>query len=149
MSEQAKKNPSKAICEAYNSSLESIHAASKSAATTEKLASVTAGDDGTYYYYVTMDGYKQLHLQLVITAGSGSVTTTLEGTVQDDGTAQASCTYVDITNTTYGAASYTASAVLIDSSSKVGALKYARIKVVANTSGANDGGWIIYSKKMF
>jgi len=114
----------------------------------ETLAAVTNGTDATYYYYVDMSGYKRGSFQLILDGGSGTVTVTIEGTLQDDGTAAASCTYVDITNATFGAASYTSSDILADNSEKCGCYKYIRVKVVA-ASGSNDANWTIYHKRMY
>ena len=112
-------------------------------------ADVTNGADGTYYYYLDMDGYKALGLQLVLNGGSGTVTVTVECTLQDDGTAPASCNYHDVSNTVYGAANWTASAVLFDSNYILGQCKYVRIKVVADTSGADDADWTIFAKRLY
>jgi hypothetical protein len=68
---------------------------------------------------------------------------------QDDGTAAASCTYRDITNDTFGVASTTASTTWIDDSGVLGLFKFARVKVVAATGGANDGDWTIYHKRLY
>jgi hypothetical protein len=149
MSEQGKNNYLMGLRESFDQDLEAFKIASLSMYESETLAAVTDGTDGTYYYYVDMAGYKQLGLQLIIGAGSGSVTVTVEGTTQDDGTAQASCTYIDVTNGIYGAANFTASAALYDSDRKCGNFKYLRVKVVANTGGADDGDWTIFSKKLF
>lgn len=110
---------------------------------------VTNGTDGTYYYYSDMDGYSALGSQLTLSGGSGTVTVTLEGTMQDDGTAQASCTYIDVTNDAFGSASYTASTTLNDSAGFFGQFKYVRYKVVASTGGANDADWTIYNKRKY
>ena len=112
-------------------------------------ADVTNGADGTYYYYLDMDGYKGLGLQLVLNGGSGTVTVTVDCTMQDDGTAPASCNYQDVSNTVYGAANWTASAVLFDSNYILGQCKYVRIKVVADTSGADDADWTIFAKRLY
>lgn len=111
------------------------------------LADVTNGTDGTYYYYVDMDGYRYLSYQIELDGGSGTVTATVEMTNQDDGTAQASCTYQDVTQGLYGSASFTASNYLFNDT--VILAKYARIKIVASTGGANDADWTIYSKKAY
>lgn len=113
------------------------------------LADVTNGTDDTYYYYLDMDGYRDLALQLIIDGGSGSVTVTVEATVQDDGTAQASCDYQDVTNAWFGAANFTASAILLNTNYSALIAKYVRVKVVANTGGANDGDWTIFGKRVW
>lgn len=113
------------------------------------VASVTNGTDGTYYYYLDMDGYRELGLQLILDGGSGTVTVTVECTVQDDGTAPASCTYNDVTSSVYGSASFTASTMLFDTNKVLGECKYVRVVVVASTAAANDADWTIYAKRLY
>lgn len=149
MSEQGKNNYLMGLRESFDQDLEAFKVANLSMSESETLADEEDKADGTYYYYVTMDGYKQLGLGLILDGGSGTVTVTVEGTMQDDGTAAASCTYFDVTNGIYGAADFTASAVLYDSDKKCGNFKYMRVKVVADTTGADDADWTIYSKKLF
>ena len=116
---------------------------------TETLASVTNGADETYYYYVDMNGYRKAGFQLTLNGGSGTCTVTVEGSIQDDGTAPASCAYLDITSATFGAANFTASNVLIDNDEKLACFKYVRLKVVASTGDADDADWTIYSKRLY
>mgnify|MGYP001548464897 CR=1 FL=1 len=113
----------------------------------ETLADVTNGADGTYYYYVDMDGYKHFSSQLELSGGSGTCTVTVEATNQDDGTAAASCTYQDVTSGLFGSASFTASNFLIADTAQ--SFKYIRYKVVASTTGADDADWTIYHKKQY
>jgi len=115
----------------------------------ETLADVTDGADDTYYYYVDMNGYRKLGLQLILSGGSGTCTVTIEGTMQNDGTAPGSCTYFDITSQVFGAVSFTASNVLIDDSEVTSVFKYIRLKVIALTGDADDADWTIYSKKLY
>jgi hypothetical protein len=111
------------------------------------LVAVTNGADATNYYYIPMASYTRLDMQLILSGGSGTVTVTVEGSLQADGTAPASLNYVDVTNQAYGSASFTASIMLIDNSWFFEAMNYVRVKVVAATGGANDGDWTIYIKK--
>jgi hypothetical protein len=113
----------------------------------ETLADVTNGADATYYYYFDMDGFKYFTTQLTLNGGSGTCTATVEATIQDDGTAPASCTYVDITLSEFGAASFTASDMLIGDVAY--GFKYVRIKIVASTGAADDADWTIYNKKLY
>jgi len=113
----------------------------------ETLADVTNGADGTYYYYFDMDGYQYWATQATLNGGSGTATVTVEATIQDDGTAPASCTYVDVTNDLFGVASITASDILAADTPQ--AYKYVRIKVVAATGAADDADWTLYNKKMY
>ena len=116
--------------------------------TVVEIASAS-GVDGTYYYYVDMDGYKELGLQFILNGGSGTVTVSVEGTIQDDGTAPASCSYIDIGSTLYSAATWTADAVELDTKRIAGQCKYIRIKVVASTGGADNSDWTIYAKQVY
>ena len=111
------------------------------------LADVTNGADGTYNYYVDMDGYKSFSLQSTLSGGSGTATLTVEATNQDDGTAAASCTYIDVTNTLFGVASTTASSFWFADTAPL--MKYLKVKVVANTGGADDADWTLYLKKAY
>lgn len=111
------------------------------------LVAVTNGTDATNYYYIPMAAYTRLDMQLVLSGGSGTVTVTVEASVQADGTAPASLAYLDVTNQAYGSATFTASIMLVDNTQFFGAFNYVRVKVVAATGGANDGDWTIYIKK--
>jgi len=113
----------------------------------ETLADVTNGADGTYYYYFDMDGYKFWATQATLNGGSGTCTVTIEATIQDDSTAPASCTYIDVTNDLFGVASITASNILAADTPQ--AYKYVRVKVVAATAAADDADWTLYNKKMY
>lgn len=111
-----------------------------------KPVDVTSEADGTDYEYIDMAGYRHLSLQLIVTSGSGSVTVTLEGTVQDDGTAASSCTYEDVSSL-WGAASWTADAALTDPSGEAANFRYIRIKRVHSTGGADDSGLTVHTKQ--
>jgi len=107
----------------------------------------TTGD----YYYLDMSGFTNGSFQLILDGGSGTITATLEGTIQDDGTAPSACSYADITNATFGTASFSATTpastfMAIDNTSKLGGYKYLRWKIVVNTGGANDASADIYYK---
>lgn len=110
------------------------------------LTAVTNGTDGTYYYYIPMASFTRLDMQLVLSGGSGTITITVEGSIQADGTAPASLSYLDVTNQAYGSASFTSSIMLVDNSWFFEAMNYVRVKVVA-ASGANDADWTIFIKK--
>jgi hypothetical protein len=109
------------------------------------LAAVTNGTDGTYYYYIPMAGYMRLDMQAELSGGTGTVTLTVEGSIQADGTAPASLTYQDVTNLAYGSASFTATNMLIDNTQLFGAFNYVRVKIVA--AATNTADWTIYIKK--
>lgn len=109
------------------------------------VAEVTNGADGTYLYYLDLETFDAVGLQLLLNGGSGTVTVTVEASLQDATTGALATNYVDITNTMFGAASYTASAILFDSAELASVIKWLKIKVVAATTGANDADWSIYS----
>lgn len=106
------------------------------------------GTDGTYYYYLSMSTFRKVGLQLKLDSGSGSVTVTVEATIQD-GSDITALDYLDLTNDVFGAASFTADAFLGDNAGKLGLSTYFRIKVVANTSGANDANWTVDAKRIY
>jgi hypothetical protein len=113
----------------------------------ETLADVTDGADDTYYYYADMAGYRNFAAQMTLSGGSGTCTVTCEATLQDDGTAAASCTYQDVTNDLFGVASTTATDLwMVDTPVS---FKYVRFKVVAATGAADDADWTIYFKKQY
>jgi hypothetical protein len=112
----------------------------------EVIADSTNTVDGTYYYYVDMDTFSEHGTQLYIDSGSGSVTVTIEATLQDDGTAPESCTYVDVSSL-WGSASWTASDILVDGDKISGQFKYIRYKVIADTTSADDSSHKITIKK--
>lgn len=121
--------------------------------TPETLADVTNGTDATYEYYVSMPGSRKAGFQLSLGCTAGTVTVTIEGTLQDDGTVAASCDYQDITNDTFGVASLVATAstaedMWIDNSEKLALFRYLKIKVVAATT-ANTGDWTIYHRRLY
>jgi len=113
----------------------------------ETLADVTNGADATYYYYFDMNGFKFFAIQATLNGGSGTATMTCEATIQDDGTAPATCTYIDVTNDLFGVASTVASDMWV--ADEVNAFKYVRIKIVAATGAADDADWTLYLKKLY
>lgn len=105
--------------------------------------------DGTYYRYVSMDTFRKGFFQLEINGGSGTMTVSLEATVQDEGVAPASRTYQDIGLATFGAATWTADAILGDNSEKLAGFTYIRFKMVAATGGADDSDITIYGVRLY
>ena len=94
----------------------------------------------TYDYYIPMAGYERLDLHLEV--GAGTVTMTVFGSIRADGTAPASLPYIDVGTVIYGAASWTADAMLIDDTNMTGAFNYVKVTVVAS-SGTFD----LFAKK--
>ena len=114
----------------------------------ETLVEEVDGVDGTYYYYVDMDTFRSSGYQLILSGGSGTCTATIEATLQSDGTVPASCTYADATLVIAGAATITASDIVVDNANKLATAKYVRIKIVA-TTGDNSADWTIYGNRMY
>lgn len=81
--------------------------------------------------YIDMDYYDSLALQLIMSSGT-SATLAVSGTLQDDGTADDSCTYTDVTSEAYGGAQeITAIGTLMftDEDGYFGQFKYVKIVV--------------------
>lgn len=110
-----------------------------------QLAAITNGADETYYYYLSMDEYRFAAIQCTLDGGSGSVTVTIEGSVENENT-PASAAYQDITSSFFGVASITASGMFIFDTPVP--FRWIRVKVVANTAGADDADWTIDAKRM-
>ena len=113
----------------------------------DTLAEVTNGEDDTYYYYFDLDTYPLFALQGDLDGGSGTVTATFEASVQDDGTAQGSCAYIDKTSDDFGVANATADFLwVLDQPS---GYKWGRVKIVASTGDADDADWTLYLRKLY
>jgi hypothetical protein len=107
------------------------------------IANETNKANGTYYYYIPMNESREFGVQLILT---GTITVTVEASNEPD-CAPASCTYGDVSNDWYGAASWNASAFLTDTGRVAGQAKYVRIKVVTAGGGTDD--YEIYGKRLF
>ncbi|MCP4540162.1 MAG: hypothetical protein GY832_23740 [Chloroflexi bacterium] len=123
----------------------------------ENKATATSQGDGTTYYYLDMDGYAgaAIHVLADTPGAAGDQAYTVEASLQDDGTAQASCTYIDVTQfgmdnmTAANAASYT-TVVYLHTNAAFRACKWLRLKVVRANDGANtDGAWTIEAKRLY
>jgi len=116
----------------------------------EKTVLTNIAQSTTAYIYYDMSGYRYITLQGVQNGGASTdtITCTIEASCQDDGTAAASCSYVDITSAFFGVASWldTDFLAVIDNPTP---FKYIRIKYVTNAGGGNDADLTVYSKKMF
>ncbi len=114
----------------------------------ETLADVTNETSATNYYYLDMDGYRYFSID-IDTSGATPVDTltmTIEAGNQDDGTAQASIFYTDVTNSWFNVASVVDADVRWEKDTPVIA-KYVRIKTVT-AGGNNDADYKIYAKRM-
>lgn len=111
------------------------------------IADVTNGTDGTYDYYVDMDGYNTSSFQMELDGGSGDIDVSVECTTVDDGTApgDGGRTYHDYTNALWGVLTVDTSGIYADDVGKMSDCKYLHVEVVA-ASGANDADWYIYGK---
>ena len=102
--------------------------------------------DATVYYYIDLDMYKYGGLQIDLDCDAGTVTATIEGSYQDDGTAQAACNYDDVTFALTGAVSLISAAApanamwIIDTPQS---FKYLRLAVIYAT-GATTGDATAY-----
>jgi len=115
----------------------------------EETATLTTVLNATpQYIYMDMDGYRYGSIQIAaVDAGGGDThVITLEGTNQDDGTAQASCTYQDVTLALTGVANVAATSFWIFDTPI--AFKFLRVKDTT-AGGNNDGGITCYIKKMY
>jgi len=108
----------------------------------ETLADSSGITAGTYYYF-DMDGFRYFSLQCDMTV-VGSITLTVEATVEDDGTVDTACFYTDTTNSWFGAENFTAACFLEKDTPTL--CKYVRVKIVA--TDASDE-WVIYLKRMW
>jgi len=115
----------------------------KSRKITTNLVTVAAGAaaDATTYYYVDMMGSRKagLHLEWTAGAGGGTITVTLEGSMQAAGNAAAaaSIAYDDITNATFGVASWTDDFIAADNDEKLALYSWVRVKVVVANKDAS------------
>lgn len=109
------------------------------------LAAVTNGADDTYYYYLEMDEFRYAVIQAILSGGSGTVTVTVEATV-DPNTTLASANWEDITSSFFGVANITATGMFVIDTPV--AFKAIRVKVVASTGDADDADWTLYSVRM-
>lgn len=101
----------------------------------------------TTYYYLDMSHYRDLTIHwMVDTPAAGVNTLTVEVSNQDDATAAASCTYIDITNSWFGAASFTGICYLERGLQRPIVAKYVRLKMV-NTDAAAE--WQIFTRRLY
>jgi hypothetical protein len=115
----------------------------------ETLVNRTNITNATDYAYFDMDGYRYFALQLE-TSGAAPVDTltmTMECSIQDDGTAPASCTYQDVTNDLFGVASVVDAddMWIVDTPMS---FKYCRLTYVT-AGGNNDADLTAYLKRMW
>jgi len=104
----------------------------------------------TAYAYIDMAGYRTIGIQAETSGATPTdvLTITLEATMQDDGTAAASCDYQDVTTALTGSASFvdTDFISLVDTPF---AVKYLRVKYTTSTGGGNDCDLVVFAKKLY
>lgn len=114
----------------------------------ETLASVTNGADGTYNYYVDLEGYNRFGLGILAGASTGSFTLDISGTIQNDGTAPASIVEWQSISTDFlgGTKTYTTTAIdtFGNGEGVVDHFKYLKITIVSTASATAD--WILRDK---
>ena len=119
----------------------------------QNLATVAAGDatDATFSYYISLKDFRKLGLHLEWTAGSGggTITVTLEGSMQSSSTVAgaSSLDYQDVTNAAVGVASFTDDFILSDDDEFFAAFMWVKVKVVvANKDSAT--AWTLDSTRV-
>ena len=101
------------------------------------LASVASGDEASktsYYYWEEVHDFNFVGIQVEMTLIADTFTVTLEGTMQDDGTALVSRKWQDITDEFFAVASITADGMFIFDTP----CPFAAIRVKTVSSGGND-----------
>lgn len=117
----------------------------------ETLVDETNIENDTLYYYIDFLGYRYAAFQLALSCDAGNVDAYLEASVQDDGTAAASCTYIDVTNALFSVASLQASAGSASAIWNISApynVKWLRIKLLLGAE-SNSGDATIYCRKTY
>jgi len=111
----------------------------------------------TFYAYIDMQDYRylDLHIQQLQATPTDTLTCTFEATNQDDGTAPASCTYLDITQ--LGVRWQTEAAAASKVFSAAGGVKwslnegvtcrYARLKYVTSNDSGGDIDLRVYMRR--
>jgi len=106
------------------------------------------GVDATNFYPFIMEAFRFAIFQLILDGGSGTVTATVEATVdpavtQKDADLQdTTLDWVDITLDVFGVASVTDDDEFIFDTPQ--AWRAIRIKIVSSTGGADDADWTIH-----
>jgi len=151
----------KGVDKAYDSSTQSNKVAEVSPLNQAYVGEVPIDETNiaqstTDYGYLDISGYKTIGIQGVTSGAAPTdvLTCTIEGTLQDDGTAAASCTYVDVTTWAFDSATGargTASWVDTDFMAimDVAPFKYVRVKYTTSAGGGNDADLTVFTKKLY
>ena len=107
----------------------------------------------TEYYYSANTGYRYNAWQLSLDSDNGTVTATIECTIEPD-CAPAACTWFDVTADAFGVASLQSAGGAnaldqwVDNDQKLAGCTYTRIVVIYATGNANDDGdaWVSHAK---
>lgn len=104
----------------------------------------------TAYLYVDMTGFKHIGIQGVTsgTTPTDVLTVTVEITNRDDGTAAASCTYVDVGAFYFGSASWVDTDFAVSNQIPI-CCKYLRIKYNTSNTGGNDADLRVDVKRVY
>lgn len=95
--------------------------------------------DGSYDFYLDMQGFTNSSFQFILDNGSGSITGTISGTLEFDKTDASSCTnYYDITYDTFGITTVTGTSFLVDHQAKTAGYRFLKIWFEVDTGGLND-----------
>lgn len=115
------------------------------------VVDVTNGADGTYDYYLNLDDMGSLSMRYAIDGGTAGafagLVITFWASIQDDGTADSSLVYEDVTTQLIGAASLTVAAgasatgLIIDDGGFLHDVHVLRVRVVSVSSGGNTADW--------
>lgn len=108
--------------------------------------SATSQPSGTVAsYYLDMTDYEYFSVQWASKVGTDVKTLKFYVTNQDDGTAAASCSYTDVTQQWFGAASFT-DVGYFEKDTPV-TCKYVKVEVTVAAGVSADNGWVMYSRK--
>ncbi|MFO7902298.1 MAG: hypothetical protein R6U98_06550 [Pirellulaceae bacterium] len=108
-----------------------------------------------YCDYIDMDGYKTLGVHCIAdTAPTDTCTYTIECTVQDDGTAPAACSYLDVTMSFKELGGHDHNASYVDEETILISyfdipVKYCRVKYVTSNDSGDDADLTCFVKKMY
>ena len=105
-----------------------------------------AAANTTYTAYLDMAGYDAGSLQIEWTAGAaGTLDCKFYASLQDDGTAVASCAFQDVTTVLFGVVSIAGDAITLDGDSVVGNVKWFKVSATIANKDANTA-LIVYAR---
>lgn len=113
----------------------------------DKIEESSMGTTGSpYEYYLSTNSYYRMSLQIDITAGSGTVTLTTLGTVENDDPDLTARNYVDQTTAWTGGATVTTSQIITDTNGFWGNFSAVKLNV-AVVNASNDSAVRIDTKR--